>query len=78
MREAGRHGGSLLRVHSALLRNPVTNIARTAETSGLVPNTVAACMKELESLGLVREITGKRRNRVFAYMPYLDVLSQGT
>lgn len=78
IRETGRHGGSLLRVHGALLRHPVTNIARTAKASGLVPNTVAACMKKLESLGLVREITGKRRNRVFAYMPYLEVLSQGT
>jgi len=26
----------------------------------------------------VREITGKRRNRVFAYQAYLDILNEGT
>jgi len=30
------------------------------------------------SLGLVSEITGRKRGRVFAYTPYLDVLQQGT
>jgi hypothetical protein len=31
-----------------------------------------------ENLNIVREITGQRRNRVFAYQKYLDILSEGT
>jgi hypothetical protein len=30
------------------------------------------------NLGLVREITGRRRDRIFTYGPYLDLLSEGT
>lgn len=78
LRGSGRNAGSLLRVHAALLRSPVINIARAVKATELVPNTVAACMKQLEQFGLVKEITGKRRNRVFAYVPYLAVLNQGT
>jgi hypothetical protein len=29
-------------------------------------------------LGLVRETTGKQRNRLFVYSGYLDILNQGT
>jgi len=29
-------------------------------------------------LGIVRELTGQRRNRVFAYDRYLSILNEGT
>jgi hypothetical protein len=32
----------------------------------------------LEKLGIVREITGRKRERVFAYGRYLEILSEGT
>lgn len=35
-------------------------------------------MQALSDLGIVREVTGKRRNRVFAYSSYLAILDEGT
>ena len=35
-------------------------------------------MKLLEKLGIVRELTGKRRNRLYGYDRYLEILSEGT
>ena len=35
-------------------------------------------LEHLIELGIVRELTGKRRNRLFAYRKYLAVLDQGT
>jgi hypothetical protein len=35
-------------------------------------------MQALERLGIVREITGQQRNKVFAYDRYLAILSEGT
>jgi hypothetical protein len=32
----------------------------------------------LERLGIVRELTGKRRNRLFAYDRYVGLLGEGT
>ncbi len=31
-----------------------------------------------KALGIAREITGKKRNRIFAYDRYLTILSEGT
>jgi hypothetical protein len=35
-------------------------------------------MRQLKTLGIVREITGQQRNRVFAYQQYLSILNEGT
>lgn len=78
IQSVGRGAGSVLRVHEAMLRTPIITTARASEATGLVPNTIASCVRRLERIGLVKEITGKRRNRVFAYSPYLDILNRGT
>jgi hypothetical protein len=32
----------------------------------------------MEKLGLVKEITGRKRDRLFSYANYLDIISEGT
>ena len=64
-------------IHEALFARPVSDIAGICERTGLSPNTVAKMLALLEhELGLVREITGQRRNRVFVYPTVLDVLNR--
>ncbi|MEO8603510.1 MAG: Fic family protein [bacterium] len=71
---------SALHVHRALQQRPIHSIARLASETGLSLPTVTKALQDLagESIGIVREVTGKRRNRLFAYSSYLDILSQGT
>jgi Fic family protein len=74
---AGRIAGSALQVHHALLSRPINTIARlTAETKLSVP-AVTGALAALGELGMVREVTGRRRGRVFSYEPYLEILQQG-
>ena len=40
--------------------------------------TVNAALRELERLGIVEEITGKARGRVYAYAAYMKLLGEGT
>jgi hypothetical protein len=40
--------------------------------------TVGAAVNQLEKLGIVREVTGKERNRVFIYDRYMEILDEGT
>jgi len=35
-------------------------------------------MNALTELGIVREVTGRQRNRIFAYQQYLAILNEGT
>ena len=74
----GRRAGSALRVHHSLVERPVGNITRLASRTGLSAPTVAAALRLLESLAIVREITGRQRGRVFIYERYLAVLREGT
>lgn len=38
--------------------------------------TATKAMQTLVALGIARELTGQRRNRVFVYDTYLDLLNQ--
>ena len=74
----GRPAGSALQVHEALQKRPLLNIARAADVTGLSQPTVSASLQRMIDLGVVREVTGRRRDRLFAYGPYVDLLSEGT
>lgn len=78
LRQQGRKASSALRVHEALKRRAVTNLQDVVTTTGLTFPTASAGMDVLHKLGIAREVTGKRRNRVFAYGKYLDILNEGT
>ena len=74
----GRRAGSVLRVHDALKARPVASLQDVSARTGLSLPTVGAAMDSLVGLRLARELTGKRRNRVFAYDRYLAILTEGT
>jgi Fic family protein len=76
--ELGRIAGSATLVHQELLAHPLTTIARMSKVTGLVPNTVRKVFSAMAKAGVVREITGKRRNRLFAYGELLDTMDEGT
>jgi len=76
--ELGRSANSALRVHHELQRRPLVNVAALSDTTGLTPPTIGKALDALVRLAIVREVTGRRRNRVFAYDEYLTVLSEGT
>lgn len=70
--------GSSLRVHEWMQSNPFVSSNRLVERIGLSPPTINAALADLERLGVISEVTGKRRNRVFSYTAFLDILSEGT
>ena len=51
---------------------------RAAELAGVTFPTATSALTRLLDLGIVEEVTGKARGRVFAYRRYLDLLSEGT
>ena len=48
------------------------------ESHRLSAPTAGKALESLEKLGIVREITGRRRSRVYVYGQYLDMLNKGT
>ena len=74
----GERAGSALLVHDVLQRDPYASASALVARTRLTMPTVNAALVELQRLGIVDEVTGKRRGRVFAYRRYLDILSEGT
>ncbi len=72
--EAGRRAGSALRVFDVLCRNPVAGIPRLTARTGLTPPPVYKAIEDLERLGVVRELTGRQRDRLWGYTEYLSLL----
>jgi Fic family protein len=76
IRQLGRVSGSSLQIHHSLQARPLSTVASlTAETHLSVP-TVTKAIQALESEGLVREITGRKRGRVYSYQGYLSIMNE--
>ena len=78
IQKTGRAAGSALRTHQALKERPVSSIRVIRDRTGLSFPAVSSAINRLTELGIVREITGAERNRVFVYDRYLAILSEGT
>ncbi len=74
----GRRAGSALRVHGALSARPLLSLPEVRRRTGLSFPASSAAMDLLVQLAIAREITGRRRNRLFVYDRYLSILNEGT
>jgi Fic family protein len=76
--ELGRSANSALRVHEHLQENPVVTTRRANSEMEISRPTITDALENLQELGIVREMTGKERYRVYAYDSYLGILDEGT
>jgi len=74
----GRAATTTLKVHHALLEHPIATSGSIVEKTGLAPATVNKALGHLERLGIVRELTTQKRNRLFSYFGYIDIVNKGT
>ena len=78
IRDLGRKAGSALRIHQVLQGRPIANIPFLSSKTKISPPTVTGVLDALQKIGIVKEVTGRKRNRLYAYEKCLDILRQGT
>jgi Fic family protein len=71
----GRAAGSALAVHEALQRQPIVTPMALVKASGLTAATVNKTLAHLERIGVVAELTSRKRGRVFSYRQYVEELA---
>jgi Fic family protein len=74
----GRAAASTLQVHRALMEHPIATSGSLVEKTGITPATVNKALGHLEQLGIVKELTAQKRNRLFSYSGYIEIMSRGT
>jgi Fic family protein len=74
----GRMAPSAQQVLDVLFEYPIANINTLVEHGNISAATAGKVMDKLAQpeLALVRELTGQKRNRVFAYSAYIEILNQ--
>ena len=74
----GRAAKSTIQIHQALLEHPICNAGSLVIKTGLTAATVNKCINHLERIGIVRELTARKRNRIFSYYQYVEIMNKGT
>jgi Fic family protein len=74
----GRAADSTLQVHRALLERPIATAGWLVKKTTISPATVNKCLNHLENLGIVWELTGRKRNRLYSYARYIEIMNYGT
>lgn len=74
----GRAAASTLQIHRALMEHPIATSGWLVEKTGITSATVNKALGHLQQLGIVKELTARKRNRLFSYTGYIEIMSRGT
>jgi Fic family protein len=69
-------GMNAFRLHDLLLERPRITVGIAAEQLSIAFPTANKLVDRFSELGMLEEITGRRRNRVFNYQPYLALFEE--
>lgn len=67
-----------LTIHTYFQRHIISTTTKIRETCHISLPTVIRSLTTLEGLGIIKEITGKERHKIYVYQEYLDILNRGT
>ena len=73
LEKMGQRSGKALALLDSLYFKPIFKVEHAQEVTGLSYPNANTLIKDLCDIGILKEITGQKRNRAFAYDPYLQV-----
>jgi hypothetical protein len=74
----GRGAATAHRAHDWVVRYVVARAPWVARDLGLSEPPVYQAIDRLEEAGILREVTGRRRGKLYVYDEYLGLLNEGT
>jgi Fic family protein len=75
-RRLGRRAASGLKLLEALLRVPIVDVAGARRTTGLSQPAANSLVAAMVDAGILAEVTGRKRNRVFRFEEYLSLFAE--
>lgn len=72
----GRGSAKALVVYETLRKRPMITLRELCNTAGMTFPTASKALQHLVAIGIVRELTGRRRNRIFIYLAYINILHE--
>ncbi|MDR1872128.1 MAG: Fic family protein [Deltaproteobacteria bacterium] len=72
-----RSAATQLKLHQIFLERPIVTSAWLSNETKISPATINKSLELLEELGVIRRLTSKKRNRVFSYSQYIEIMNAG-
>lgn len=73
--QSARSSALLLKLVDALFARPATSIGEATKLLGVTPASASANIARLVDAGILREITGRTRDRIYLAQPILDLMN---
>jgi Fic family protein len=73
----GNRSGAALRLYNELFNRPVIKVNSIVEISNISYQNANHLAKKFEKIGILKEVTGQKRNRIYEFKNYLDILNEG-
>ena len=77
IQEQGKIASTALRVHDLLQQRPIISITAACKALEVSHPAVNKSLRKMEEMNIVREITGRQRNRLYMYDAYMEILNEG-
>lgn len=77
IKSLGRVSESVIQVFETMLSHPIAGAKNIVGFTNLTPATVNKALRLLAQLGIVKELTRQKRNRLFKYDQYMQILNEG-
>ena len=74
----GRASSTALVVYRCFVKQPVLNANAIQTQTSLSAATIHSSLENLIKLGILEEVSQKKRNKIFAYKEYINILNEGT
>lgn len=73
----GNKSGSALKLYDGLFNSPYVMVYSIVEITSLSYPNANRLATTFEQLGILRETTGQKRNRIYEFKRYMDILNEG-
>lgn len=74
----GRASSTALVVYRCFVKQPVLNANTIQTQTSLSAATIHSSLENLTQLGILEEVSQKKRNKIFVYKEYINILNEGT
>lgn len=74
----GRASSTALVVYRCFVKQPVLNANAIQTQTSLSAATIHSSLENLIKLSILEEVSQKKRNKIFAYKEYINILNEGT
>ena len=74
----GRASSTALVVYRCFVKQPVLNANAIQTQTSLSTATIHSSLENLIKLGILEEVSQKKRNKIFVYKEYINILNEGT